>query len=76
MEKVVPVVKVMIDCCNLNLWANQDIVFYHHLPWREYGCALVDGIISASTSRIRGSLLSPDPVASMMSNIMSFISFP
>ena len=45
MEKVVPIVQVVINGCNLNLGANQNIVFYHHFPRRENSRPFVDGHI-------------------------------
>ena len=44
-EKVVSIVQVVIDCRNLNLGANQNIVFYHHFPRREYSRSFVDSHI-------------------------------
>ena len=47
MEQVMSVVQVVINRCDLNLWANQDIVFYHHLTRRKYRCSFIDGHILA-----------------------------
>ena len=47
MEKVVPVVQVVIYRHNLNLGANKHVVFYHYTPRREDCGSFVDYDVSA-----------------------------